>query len=107
VRENATFAIVDIAESDCAAGVFAICASDHRCPIDVVATHRCRLTACRADSESRFLAMKKFSRPPALRLIGARQNRFFEGIAAADSRRDFSSGATYRGSRSHFMRACT
>jgi hypothetical protein len=30
--------------------------------------------------------MKKFSRLPALRLIGARQNRFFARIAAADSR---------------------
>jgi hypothetical protein len=98
VRENATFTIVDIAGSDCAAGVFAIFTSDYRYAIDVIATHRCRLKACCADSESRFLAMKKFSRLPALRLIGARQNRFFEGIAAADSRCDFSSQATCRGS---------
>jgi hypothetical protein len=96
VRENATSAIVDIAESDCAAGVFVIPTSDDRYAIDVVSTDRCRLKACCADSESRFLAMKKFSRRPALRLIGARQNRFFEGIAAADSRCDFSSRATYR-----------
>ena len=39
----------------------------------------------RTDSESRFLAMKKFSRSPASRLIDARQNRIFARIAAADS----------------------
>ena len=43
----------------------------------------------RTDSESRFLAMKKFSCLPALRLIVARQNRIFERIAAADSHRRF------------------
>ena len=41
--------------------------------------------AGRTDSESRFLAMKKFSCLPASRLIVARQNRIFERIAAADS----------------------
>ena len=39
----------------------------------------------RTDSESRFLAMKKFSCQPASRLIVARQNRIFARIAAADS----------------------
>jgi hypothetical protein len=96
VRENATSAIVGIAESDCAAGVFVIPTSDDRYAIDVVAPHRSRLKACSADSESHFLAMKKFSRRPALRLIGPRQNRLFEEIAAADSRCGFSSRATHR-----------
>jgi hypothetical protein len=41
--------------------------------------------ARRTDSESRFLAMKKFSRLPASRLIVARQNRIFARIAVADS----------------------
>ena len=36
-----------------------------------------------ADSESRFLAMKKFSRLTAARRIVARQNRIFARIAAA------------------------
>jgi hypothetical protein len=39
----------------------------------------------RTDSESRFLAMKKFSCLPASRLIRARQNRIFARIATADS----------------------
>jgi hypothetical protein len=39
----------------------------------------------RTDSESRFLAMKKFSCLPASRLILARQNRIFARIAVADS----------------------
>jgi hypothetical protein len=41
--------------------------------------------ARRTDSESRFLAMKKFSCLPASRLIVARQNRIFARIAVADS----------------------
>jgi hypothetical protein len=52
-------------------------------------TRGCRPKARRADSESQFLAMKKFSRSPASRLIGARQNGFFARIAAADSQARF------------------
>jgi hypothetical protein len=40
----------------------------------------------RADSESQFLAIKKFSPFLRWRLIAARQNQFFERIANADSR---------------------
>jgi hypothetical protein len=54
--------------------------------VDVIATDRGRLKARFADSESRFLAIKKFSCEPAWRRLGARQNRFFGRIAAADSR---------------------
>ena len=50
----------------------------------VATRRRPRKVRC-ADSESRFLAMKKFSPAPASRLIGARQNRFFARIVAADS----------------------
>ena len=95
-RENATQTIVNIAGSACAAGVFATRALRDRHTFDVVATHRCRLKARCADSESRFLAIKKFSCPRASCLIAARQNRFFARIAAADSRCDSSSRAMYR-----------
>jgi hypothetical protein len=85
VRENAAPAIVNIEGNTCATGVFVIIASGERRARDIVATHQCRPKARCADSESRFLAMKKFSCSPASRLIGARQNRFFPRIAAADS----------------------
>jgi hypothetical protein len=91
VRENIAHVIVKIDENPCAAGVFTIHASDDIDAIDGVATAKHRPKARRADSESRFLAMKKFSRPPPSRLIGARQNRFLLRIAAADSQDDFSS----------------
>jgi hypothetical protein len=74
--------IANIAESSCAAGIFVIRAMYDRYAFDVVATHRWRPKALCADSESRFLAIKKFSCPPASRLIGARQNRIFARIAA-------------------------
>ena len=96
VRENAMQTNVNIAGSACAAGVFVISTFDDRRAFDVVATHRCRLKAHCADSESRFLAIKKFSCPRASCLIAARQNRFFARIAAADSRCDSSSRAMYR-----------
>jgi hypothetical protein len=84
--ENLAQAIVWIAESDCAAGIFVIQTPADRQPINAATADRYQLKACCADSESRFLAIKKFSCPPASRLIVARQNRFFAGIAAADSR---------------------
>jgi hypothetical protein len=91
VHKNATLPIVNIIGSDCAAGISVIHTLLHQCAIDVVTTHRWRSKACCADSESQFLAIKKFSCSPALRLIAARQNRLFAGIAAADSARGFSS----------------
>jgi hypothetical protein len=75
--ENATLPIVNITGSDCAAGIFVIHTLLHQWAIAVIATHRYRSKARRADSESQFLAIKKFSCSPALRLIAARQNRFF------------------------------
>jgi hypothetical protein len=89
VRENATSAIVNIARTTCAAGISLILTSHARAAIDIAATHRCRQKAAAADSESRFLAIKKFSCTTAWRLIVARQTRFFAEIAAADSRCDF------------------
>jgi hypothetical protein len=89
VRENTRSAIVNIAGSDCAAGIFVIRAFEDRQVIDVIATHRCQPKVHCADSESRFLAMKKFSCWLASRLIVARQNRFFARIAPADSQCDF------------------
>ena len=91
VPEMPIAAIVNIEGNHCIAGVFVIRALHDRCAIDLVATHRVRLKGGFADSESRFLAINKFSCSPAPRLIVARQNRFFERIASADSRGDFSS----------------
>jgi hypothetical protein len=89
VREGPTSAIVNIAGSDCAAGVFVIRALINRRVSNVAATHRWPPKARCADSESRILAMKKFSCPPASRLIAARQNRFFARIASTDSQDGF------------------
>jgi hypothetical protein len=85
VRENAMPAIVNVAIKSCAAGISAIHTSRHQSAIGVVATHRYPQKAPRVDSESRFLAIKKFSCTTASRLIAARQTRFFAEIAAADS----------------------
>jgi hypothetical protein len=59
-------------------------------------TCRRQLKAPCADSESRFLAMKKFSRLTAARRIVPRQNRFFARIAAADSTTSAPHGATFK-----------
>src|SRR3979490_3518895 len=90
-QEIPTPTIVNIARSARAAGLSVIRAFNDRRAIDVTAPRRCRLKARCADSESWFLAIKKFSCRPAWRLIAARQNRFFARIAAADSRGVFSS----------------
>jgi hypothetical protein len=89
-RENAALAIVNTTRNPCAAVVFALRMLIDQHQFDVAATHRYPQKACRADSESRFLAMKIFSWSAALRLIVARQNRIFARIAVADSQaRDF------------------
>src|SRR5260370_5173379 len=80
VRENALHSIVNIARNADTAGVSVIRAFDDRRAIGLIATHRGRLKARCADSESRFLAMKKFSWLPASRLIADRQNRVFARI---------------------------
>jgi hypothetical protein len=59
----------------------------------LVAARQWRLKGRCVDSESRLLAIKKFSPQPGSRLNAARQNRFFASIAAADSgAADFASG---------------
>jgi hypothetical protein len=78
-----------IVGSACAAIVSVNHASIDRRDGDVAGIDECPLKARCVDSESRFLAMKKFSCSPASRLIVARQNRFLARIAADDSRRDF------------------
>jgi hypothetical protein len=80
-RENATSTTINIEGNACAPGVFVICTFDDYCSIDVTTTHRRRLKARCTDSESRILAIKKFSGLAASRLIGARQNRIFARIA--------------------------
>jgi hypothetical protein len=83
--ENKTPAFVNIDESPCAAGLSAIHSAGGLRIIDAVASRRRRSKVRRADSESPFLAMKKFSRIPASRRFGARQDRIFAGILATDS----------------------
>ncbi|WP_146686418.1 hypothetical protein [Bradyrhizobium canariense] len=83
--ENATLAFVNIEGNACAAGVSLIRVSDDHRIVAAIATHRYRLKARCADSESPFLAMKKFSRFRPSRLIGAGPNRFFARIVTADS----------------------
>jgi hypothetical protein len=85
VREKCTGAGSAIAENDCAAIISAICASIDQHHADVIATGKCLPEARCTDSESRNLAIKKFSCSPASRLIVARQNRIFARIAPADS----------------------
>jgi hypothetical protein len=80
-RENTTPPIVNIAGNACATGISVNNTCNDHCSIGITATHRCGPKAGCADSESRFLAIKKFSWSPALRLIAARQNRFFARIA--------------------------
>src|SRR5712672_2950461 len=87
--ENPAPPAVNIARSYCVAGIFVI-HSLNECPaFDVIATDRGPPKACCADSESRFLAIKKFSWSTASRRIVARQNRLFARIAAPDSQGDF------------------
>jgi hypothetical protein len=85
VAENTTSAFVNIAESHCAAGTSAIHTSEDLHVVDAIATRRHRSKVLSADSESPFLAMKKFSRIPASRRFGARQDRIFARIVATDS----------------------
>jgi hypothetical protein len=80
-RKIAAPTIVNMTGNTCAAVVFTTHALNDRHAIAVIATHRHRRKALCADSESRILAMKKFSCSAASRLIAARQNRFFARIA--------------------------
>jgi hypothetical protein len=89
VRANSTPTIVKIAGIACAASVSVIRTLRARCVARTVATHRCRSKALGVDSESRILAMKKFSCKEPSRLIAARQIRFFARIAETDSQGRF------------------
>jgi len=80
MRAKPWAAIVDVAGSGCATVAFAIHAFNEWHAVEVIARRRTGSKAPCADSESRFLAIKKFSRSPASRLIVARQNRFFARI---------------------------
>jgi hypothetical protein len=81
VREIAASAVVKIAGNACAAGISVIRI------IGAYPSHhgfasRCERSKARcADSESQFLAMKKFSCFRRHGRIGPRQNQFFERIA--------------------------
>jgi hypothetical protein len=85
-----------IAGNGCAAIVSDIRASIDRHHRGVIATGNSLPKARCVDSESHILATKKFSCSPPSRLIGARQNRIFARIAAADSQARFSSESTHR-----------
>jgi hypothetical protein len=62
VREKSASPFVKIAGNACAAGTFIIRTTDEWHAHHATATHRNSLWAHRADSESRILAIKKFSR---------------------------------------------
>jgi|UPI00055C9830 hypothetical protein len=96
VREIATPVIFNIARNACAAVLFVIRALNYRYVIDGIATDRQQLKADCADSESRFLAIKKFSWLRASGRIVDRQNGFLARIGATDSRRDFSIETMHR-----------
>jgi hypothetical protein len=60
MRENSQFANVNVAEKACGVGLFATCAFIDRCFAEFVAAPRVVRNGRCADSESRFLAIKKF-----------------------------------------------
>jgi hypothetical protein len=78
MREISTSANVKIAGSGCAASGFAIHANDVFDIARDAPTHARRLKRRCANSESRFLAIKKFLALWTSRLAGARQNRRHE-----------------------------
>jgi hypothetical protein len=85
VAENTTSAFVNIDGNHCAASISAIHASGDLHAADAIATRRHRSKVLNADSESSFLAMKKFSCISPSRRFGARQDPIFARIVAADS----------------------
>jgi hypothetical protein len=66
VQQRPASTFVNIEGNACAADVFVIHSHDDRCAIDVIATHRDRSKAACADSESQYLAIKKFFMVTAL-----------------------------------------
>ena len=89
VRANSTSAIVKITESGCAAGISALHIGNEQHPASINATRLHQRKALGVDSESRILAIKKFSCEERSRLIAARQIRFFARIAETDSQARF------------------
>jgi hypothetical protein len=81
VTENSMSSIVNVAGNDCGAIVFSIRAASARHCGHLIATRPREAKARRADSESRFLAMKKFSYARPARRIAARESRIFARIA--------------------------
>jgi hypothetical protein len=61
VQVSSAFAIVKIAGNACAAALFAICAENAKCVRAFIASRARPLKERCVDSESGFLAMKKFS----------------------------------------------
>jgi hypothetical protein len=61
VQQGPTSSFVNLAGNACTAAISAIHIIDDRHAINVIATHRRRPKAARADSESQILAIKKFS----------------------------------------------
>jgi hypothetical protein len=90
VRGFTALAFVNIAANPIAEGLCVIDACFDQGIFAAVVSRERRLKARRTDSESQFLAIKKFSCPPASRLIGTRQNPFCGRIATADSQTDSS-----------------
>jgi hypothetical protein len=89
VRANSTSTIVKIAESAYAAVVSVVFIKSEQHAASIAATHLHRCKALGMDSESRILAMKKFSCEEPSRLIAPRQIRFFARIAETDSQARF------------------
>jgi hypothetical protein len=90
VRGFTALAFVNIAAKPIVEGLCAIDACCDEGVADAAVSRKRPLKGRCVDSESQFLAIKKFSCPPASRLIGTRQNRFRGRIAAADSQTDSS-----------------
>jgi hypothetical protein len=66
VQQRPASTFVNIEGNACAADVFVIQSYDDRYAIDLIATHRDRPKAACADSESQYLAIKKFFMVTAL-----------------------------------------
>ena len=84
-RKKPTPTIVRITRNICATGISCIRTLRDKTPIDVVEGRRASLKALCVDSESRFLAIKKFFVLAGFASLRARQNRSFGRIAATDS----------------------
>jgi hypothetical protein len=75
VYENSTLVFVNVAGNACATGISAIRMQRVVCVVYAQATHRLRSKSSRGDSESGFLAMKKFFDTNSLWLAAISPNR--------------------------------